>query len=208
MFEAEADGICERANEIYLRNLGAFVSGHVDDEGESQLELLDLFKTRVSTARELFSRCESPIEEIMAAILPFVCTGYGYPSDDCGINPKFGAVIRPQHEVGGYRVDFLITFYCEGYERHIAIECDGHDFHERTKDQAARDKGRDRALSAFGLRLLRFTGSEIYRNALRIGDELESIFFDAIEDTMADAGITRRRQPKVAPSHIPADAPA
>lgn len=38
------------------------------------------------------------------------------------------------------------------------IECDGHEFHERTKRQAARDRSRDRAIQAFGYRIFRFTG--------------------------------------------------
>ena len=46
----------------------------------------------------------------------------------------------------------------------IGVECDGHDFHEKTKEQAARDKKRDRDLQALGYRVLRFSGSEIYRD--------------------------------------------
>lgn len=47
----------------------------------------------------------------------------------------------------------------------IAIECDGHDFHERTPEQAQRDKSRDRFLSEQGWIVLRFTGREITRDA-------------------------------------------
>jgi hypothetical protein len=42
------------------------------------------------------------------------------------------------------------------------IEIDGHDFHERTKEQAAADRKRDRVLSALGYTVIRFTGSEVY----------------------------------------------
>ena len=41
----------------------------------------------------------------------------------------------------------------------IVVECDGHDFHEKTKDQVARDKSRVRDLEIAGWRVLRFTGS-------------------------------------------------
>lgn len=47
----------------------------------------------------------------------------------------------------------------------LAIEVDGHDFHERTKAQAQRDRSRDRALIAAGWTVLRFTGSEVHYNA-------------------------------------------
>lgn len=46
----------------------------------------------------------------------------------------------------------------------IAVECDGHSFHERTKEQAASDRSRDRMLAEGGWTVLRFTGSELYAN--------------------------------------------
>lgn len=46
----------------------------------------------------------------------------------------------------------------------VVIECDGHDYHERTKQQAARDRSRDRAMTEVGWRVMRFTGSEIWAN--------------------------------------------
>ena len=55
-------------------------------------------------------------------------------------------------------VDFLIT--C-GRVR-LAVECDGHDFHDRTKERASRDRARDRRLQAAGITVFRFTGSDIH----------------------------------------------
>jgi very-short-patch-repair endonuclease len=63
------------------------------------------------------------------------------------------------------------------------VECDGHDFHERTKEQAQRDKSRDRYLQANGWRVLRFTGSEIHRTPEKCADEIASIIQnDMIDD--------------------------
>jgi hypothetical protein len=47
----------------------------------------------------------------------------------------------------------------------IAVELDGHDFHERTRTQARRDKRKDRDMLAAGWPVIRFTGSEVYENA-------------------------------------------
>lgn len=47
----------------------------------------------------------------------------------------------------------------------LVIEVDGHDFHERTKEQAQRDKKRDRDLQAAGFTVFRFTGREVYSGA-------------------------------------------
>lgn len=66
-----------------------------------------------------------------------------------------------QHPWEQYRIDFaLIT----ELPYPIFIECDGHDFHERTKGQAAHDREKDRKIQAAGIPILRFTGSEIYKS--------------------------------------------
>lgn len=62
--------------------------------------------------------------------------------------------------IESYRVDFLLQVRGD----YIAIECDGHEWHERTKQQAAYDKSRDRELLALGIRTTRFTGSEIHHS--------------------------------------------
>jgi very-short-patch-repair endonuclease len=64
-----------------------------------------------------------------------------------------------QHEIAEYRVDLFLEI--DGGQFHMAIECDGHDWHERTKQQAAYDRARDRELMCLGVFTIRFTGSEI-----------------------------------------------
>jgi very-short-patch-repair endonuclease len=65
--------------------------------------------------------------------------------------------------------------------RRAVIECDGHDFHERTKEQARYDRRRDREVQGFGLPILRFTGSEIYADAVACGHQVLRFFVDAAE---------------------------
>lgn len=62
-----------------------------------------------------------------------------------------------QVKIESYRVDLVLHVGCAL----IFIECDGHDWHERTKQQAAYDRERDRFFLAQGLPTVRFTGSEI-----------------------------------------------
>lgn len=71
------------------------------------------------------------------------------------------------------RVDFAICVR----DAHLVIELDGHEFHERTKEQAKRDKSRDRLLTASGWRVLRFTGSEIWANASRCVEQVEEVIW-------------------------------
>lgn len=109
----------------------------------------------------LLQLAESPIEARLAVHLA------------CSFGTK--TAIFAQHEVatpnGNYRLDFAVD--PDGSK--IAIECDGHEFHERTKEQAARDKSRDRALQAAGWRVLRFTGSEIFADPGKCASEVRAI---------------------------------
>jgi very-short-patch-repair endonuclease len=53
----------------------------------------------------------------------------------------------------------------EVIEPQVVIEVDGHDYHEKTKEQAKRDKQRDRAFTSASYEVMRFTGSELHENA-------------------------------------------
>ncbi len=68
-------------------------------------------------------------------------------------------VVAPQLKVAGYRIDIACGYSWNG--KRIAIECDGHAFHEKTAEQAQHDKERDRVLYGAGWPVIRFTGSEI-----------------------------------------------
>lgn len=75
--------------------------------------------------------------------------------------------LQIQHRVQNYKID-LAFLRRDNEQPVLAIECDGHDYHERTKEQAAHDRSRDRVLLGLGIKTIRFTGSEIYR---RGGDD-------------------------------------
>jgi very-short-patch-repair endonuclease len=140
---------------------------------------------------ELQPKCENPIERLLTEALCMMFTknhlcdgGHFIGDSDWMIGPpqRYAEVdlkkrvgetnfIDTQVEVGKYRADIIVWRW-----EHMAsetwlktppviIECDGHDFHERTKEQAQRDKLRDRELQQEGYCVLRFTGSEIWRDA-------------------------------------------
>jgi very-short-patch-repair endonuclease len=79
--------------------------------------------------------------------------------------------LKTQEWIGNYRIDIIVR----GEGAVFAIECDGHEFHEKTKEQAARDKRRDRDLLNIGIPTIRFTGSEIYENADECAREIIDI---------------------------------
>jgi len=138
---------------------------------------------------EAFKLCESPIEQYFLAAMIYivkdnqmevVVEGESVHLDWKG---PCGACfhIFPQKQIGEYRVDFLLSMYeprivqrkkqepvesTNVEKTKLVVECDGHDFHEKTKKQATRDKERDRNLQACGFPIYRYSGSDIYRNAL------------------------------------------
>jgi len=84
----------------------------------------------------------------------------------------------PQVNVGQYRLDFVLL-HREGIDgvTPVGIECDGHEFHDKTKEQAQYDKERDRCLQQHGVKVLRFTGSEIFKDPCRCADQVLSNAF-------------------------------
>lgn len=118
-------------------------------------------------------RCESPIEVgLLKGFIALHLLNRQFQIDGWRqsiLVTDYEARIFIQHQVDEYRVDFAVhlTGASNGKQRSawIAVECDGHQFHERTKEQAKRDKSRDRCLATKGFRMLRFTGSEIYESS-------------------------------------------
>jgi very-short-patch-repair endonuclease len=132
----------------------------------------DLAKS-AEALRSCLDVCESPIEQLMLFHLTNGRFAPYRPNLDHGPVSWFYSPLGvtglafsvvPQFQVGKYRLDFAVMWShgTSGKHVQIAVECDGHDFHERTKEQAKRDKKRDRFLQAEGWKVLRFTGSEVY----------------------------------------------
>lgn len=109
---------------------------------------------------ELYSKSQSPIETNLAGLLASIA-----------FHGKIN--IDAQAAISDYRCDFLLTSSLFNV-RGIVVECDGHLFHERTKEQAARDRKRDRKMQNLGYVVLRFTGSEIRSNFQTVADDLKA----------------------------------
>lgn len=146
-----------------------------------------------------FDVIQSPIEGmLLGALLWKPAYWAGYPATEAlspseylevgtvAESPKF--FITPQAKVGAYKADFLAWFVCGREVQGVAIECDGHDFHEKTKEQATRDKARDRSFLTAGFPVARFSGSEIYRNAAGCVADLHEPLFAALNRVSTDSG--------------------
>lgn len=143
------------------------------------------FKPGVETllARYQFdelSKCESPIEQILMAYFDRTFRDLEHFSD-------YGYFLIPQVciECGTktYRVDFIALFremqnindkWVEK-EKFLVVECDGHDFHEKTKAQVKKRNERDYDLKMVGLDVVHFSGSEIYNNPQDCVDKIKNL---------------------------------
>ena len=106
-------------------------------------------------------RTDSPIEtEFLDQFCAHAQTN-GYSLANRSARREGVIVVKPQCPVGPYFADFLISYHFFGGDISIVVECDGHEYHERTKAQAARDRKRDRFMQQAGHLVFRFTGSEL-----------------------------------------------
>jgi very-short-patch-repair endonuclease len=103
---------------------------------------------RNKKALELSCVCESPIELELGSYLLIHLK-----------DPRLTLV--PQHPWRGFRMDFALMR--DGLPV-LFIECDGREWHS-TQTQLERDARKNAAADSAGIPLIRFTGSEIFKNA-------------------------------------------
>lgn len=124
------------------------------------------------------AKVDSPLEQIFleSLVLIHLLSARGFPPINdvqlSGTDPIFG--IKTQYPIGKYRADFLLVSWDA---KAVIVECDGHDFHERTKEQAARDRQKDRDIQGSGHVILRFTGSEIWADPMKCVGEATTMLF-------------------------------
>ena len=113
------------------------------------------------------SECDSPIEKILLYGLmeysDYLWIGYEYkPQQVIRVNGK------------RYIADILfdMDFYCVDKPYKLVIECDGHDYHETTKEQVEKRNVRDMELKKAGYDVLHYSGSQIFKNPYKCAKEI------------------------------------
>lgn len=120
------------------------------------------------TARYPSPKAESPIEHLFYAAFEFMRPHLMLPQNA-------GLQVMQRRQVGNYRADFYFQIRSvENKLKEMVVEVDGHEFHERTKAQAARDRSRDRWMDDMGILVLRFTGSEVWANPFSCVDQVSA----------------------------------
>ena len=167
-------------------------------------------RARIARERDrILDVCESEIERLLVEPLLLVAHGtgcsvsYHLPRQRPGGDyPEIGGhiCIQPQYPVWSYRLDFVLTYTCTEYdsrlnssgviprERQVAIECDGHDFHQKTPAQVGRDYTRDHMLQTLEYKVFRFNGSQITNDAYGCAEKAISVLLQQPQsDRLAEA---------------------
>ena len=130
----------------------------------------------------LSDRCGSPLERVFLSYLMLESSGYGgqwFATDEVFETPERPIAGYVQIGIGPYFPDFYVEFHDPEFGHawfKLAIECDGHEFHEKTKQQVARDKRRDRWLALHGISMVRFSGHEIWRAPVECAEQVFEIY--------------------------------
>ena len=128
------------------------------------------FKSRIGKDFELRVRADMDARNVQSPIEQIFLMQWHYLE----MSERHGLVLEPQHRVQvgqqEFRIDFLVKNPSGNVQ--LAIELDGHEFHEKTREQATRDRKRERQITAQGFTVLRFTGYEIVRDVGRCVDEV------------------------------------
>ena len=120
--------------------------------------------------------CESPIEQLLALELEWIGL-----KNIHSFNPFIDVIeIEKQKEINcgnkKYRVDFFIPVMYKNQENiGFIVECDGHEFHQKTKEQVERDNTRMRDLQKAGYEVIRFSGTEIWHRPYICALEVKNI---------------------------------
>lgn len=98
---------------------------------------------------------------------------------------SFGAILESQCNIGPYISDFSLSIdSIGGTISTLCIEIDGHEWHEKTKEQASLSKRRDREIIAMDNIPIHFTGSEIYTNTIKCVEEVMKIAISVLYNTV------------------------
>lgn len=129
-----------------------------------------------SYIQESLINCESPIEQLLSIELANIRL-----ENMISYNPYIDVIAIEKQETikvknKKYRVDFLIPVSYKNQDGiTFVIECDGYDFHQKTKKQVEEDNKRQRDLQEAGYEVIRFSGTEIYHKPYQCATAIKNI---------------------------------
>ena len=155
----------------------------------------------ISNSQYRLKSCESPIEQLfISAFMVLVKINY-FKHEQISVTRdtwvNYGISVYQQHQIGKYRVDFLITHssgefidlinlstFPDNKHKKVIVELDGHEFHDKDERQRRYEKQRDRFFACRGYHVFHFTGSEVVKNPFNVAAECLAYLTSEPEDDL------------------------
>lgn len=134
-------------------------------------EICENCKQKNKICYDCIYTCQSPLEQALFVALE----NEEIESELQRRINKDGSGYSKDYPVNGKKILTLPDFYIESGDKNIAIYADGHTYHERTEDQALRDRNIDRELQNLGFVVLRFTGKEIREDMSSVIESIKKV---------------------------------
>lgn len=163
MYLDEILAMPRRSQELYF----ALLNNDICKQNKQGMEILDNILS--INCDLLYKKCQSPIEKIFIFAYDIVVA-----NEDFLINEVFYLTSQKRISANGHK--YCADFYFDTdelpnvvyeHELKLVVECDGHDFHEKTKEQVEKTNQRNFDLQKEGYEILHFSGSQIYQNPIK-----------------------------------------
>jgi very-short-patch-repair endonuclease len=151
----------------------------------------------IETAQKL----ESPLEVVMlgalTAVQPYVKCLDANVKELLAAMEQYKAIsyeLRAAVPIGTYRADFIMTVKMDApieaalLPAPVIIECDGYNYHDKTREQARYDRQRDRHMQRQGFVVARFTGDEILEQPFECAFEVMDLVLRSFGRVNRDLG--------------------
>lgn len=147
-----------KAQEIFFATILMYQNGKIEERPGGIIQEMPL----KSLMPVLLYGC-TPIEAIFDMAFQTYVLGGGE------FEGKTFYFLEEQHEVLIREKRYVVDFFNE--KSNLIIECDGHDFHQKTKEQVRKDNEREYDLKMAGYNILRFSGSQIYNRPFECAEK-------------------------------------
>lgn len=158
LFALYFDKLPQRCKEIFFEYMSNYYPS-ISDDKSMLLEILPLDNVYESPIEQIFDFTYHILLFDRGLEIPYIYIEHQYP------------IYTKNHN---YRADFYFDteyefkfHYKYEYNFKLVIECDGHDFHEKTKEQVKYNNDRDYDLKNAGYDILHFSGSQIFNEPFK-----------------------------------------
>jgi len=174
-FRNHIDELLAKITTAELLNLPEKLAAEVDEHLKTD-ELCQGCKFRLSNSCPtcLFT-LESPLERMLFMALKSDYINFipQYPIDWNGNTISENEFVNYKQKGDFRKVLTVADFFISKKSIKLCVYTDGHTYHERTEEQAARDRNIDRKLQELGFVVLRYTGKEVRDNLPKIISDIK-----------------------------------